>query len=66
MPRIQVEKENFLDKNSKWRLPILAAPLLTDLKPRLMDGFSMILEFDKLSVLVKLVIVRNRDWTEGK
>ena len=31
----------------------------------LLDGFSMILEFDKLSFLVKLEMVRNLDWTEG-
>ena len=31
----------------------------------LLDGFSMILEFDKLSFLVKLEMVRSLDWTEG-
>ena len=31
----------------------------------LLDGFSMIREFDKLSFLVKLEMVRNLDWTEG-
>ena len=30
-----------------------------------LDGFSTIREFDKLSFLVKLDIVRNLDWTEG-
>ena len=29
------------------------------------DGFSMIREFDKLSFLVKLEMVRSLDWTEG-
>ena len=31
----------------------------------ILDGFSIILEFDKLSFRVKLEIVRNLDWTEG-
>ena len=30
-----------------------------------LGGFSMIREFDKLSFLVKLDMVRSLDWTEG-
>ena len=55
-------------KNVKLVLPIPLLLLVRDVEESLeakVDGFSMILEFDKLSFLVKLDIVRNLDWTEG-
>ena len=52
-------------KTSVLPIPLLLSREVELEAESLLDGFSMIREFDKLSFLVKLEMVRNLDWTEG-